>query len=430
MLVGAVAGLNALSQRGPEAQTAYRTTAPNWLAQLAAGLGFTLGRGNKAASLGATSLEGWIKYRVLDKQGNQMLDAQGRDLAGVDYVAGTGQWEYLQTGVRVPDNGVIEVMAGTSGSGEAVYFDNLRVEQTGGLIVQEQHQYAYGAPLPGLSYVVGNRRYRYGYQGQYAEHDSLTGFESFELRLYNNRVGRWMNYDPKGQFDSPYIGMANNPVSQIDPDGGRVPLPKFRPSGYGLHAAKGISNALRLSLQTASSVTRTFSRQQVGLSRIAASDFHFFDRSHEDAAYDYMNIKGTHSKKEIAAYLVSDAKTGEEGVLILPWISNSYGTSKPDINLSVSSKTIHDYKGRVFNILVSVHLHPIAEHGTLSSPADRKTLKSIDIPGYILNRSFIYKIDLNEGIGEQSPGPTEIQLPSPAMRQRGMNRPSLFPPTK
>ncbi|MGI4760326.1 MAG: hypothetical protein ACRYF0_06450 [Janthinobacterium lividum] len=220
VLVGAVAGLNALSQRGPEAQTAYRTTAPNWLAQLAAGLGFTLGRGNKAASLGATSLEGWIKYRVLDKQGNQMLDAQGRDLAGVDYVAGTGQWEYLQTGVRVPDNGVIEVMAGTSGSGEAVYFDNLRVEQTGGLIVQEQHQYAYGAPLPGLSYVVGNRRYRSGYQGQYAEHDSLTGFESFELRLYNSRIGRWMSYDPEGQFSSPYVGMGNNTVSGLDPDGG------------------------------------------------------------------------------------------------------------------------------------------------------------------------------------------------------------------
>lgn len=219
VLVGAAAGVNALSQRGPDGQVVYGTNNRNWLSLLAAGLGFTLGQ-RGPTSLGSTALEGWIKYRVLDAQGNPMLDAQGQEVKGVDYLLGTGKWEYLQTGVRVPQDGTLEVMAGTSGTGEAVYFDNLRVEQTGGLIVQEQHQYAYGAPLPGLSYMVGNRRYRYGYQGQYAEHDSLTGFDSFELRLYNSRIGRWMSYDPEGQYSSPYIGMGNNPVSRIDPDGG------------------------------------------------------------------------------------------------------------------------------------------------------------------------------------------------------------------
>jgi RHS repeat-associated protein len=214
VLAGAAAGLAPLSQRGAEGPaTAYATNSPNWLSLLAGGLGFTLGGGNQAASLGNTSLTGWIKYRVLDDNGTEI--ASGRD-----YLLGTGQWEYLQTGVRVAQNGTIEVMAGTTGTGEAVYFDNLRVEQTGGLIVQEQHQYAFGAPLPGLSYVVGTKRYRYGYQGQYAEHDEETGFESFELRLYNSRIGRWMSNDPYGQFNSPYVGMGNNPVSGVDPDGG------------------------------------------------------------------------------------------------------------------------------------------------------------------------------------------------------------------
>ncbi len=221
VLVGAAAGVNAFSQRGVDGQTTYSTTNSNWLSLLAAGLGFTIGQG-APASLGATSLEGWIKYRVLDAQGIPMLDAQGQEIKGIDYLLGTGQWEYLQTGVRVPQDGTIEVTAGTSGTGEAVYFDNLRVEQTDGLIVQEQHQYAFGAPLPGLSYTVGTKRYRYGYQGQYAEHDAETGFESFELRLYNSRVGRWLSYDPEGQFSSPYVGMGNNPVSGVDPDGGSV----------------------------------------------------------------------------------------------------------------------------------------------------------------------------------------------------------------
>jgi RHS repeat-associated protein len=240
VLVGAAAGVNALSQRGPEGQRVYGTNNSNWLSLLAAGLGFTLGQ-RTPTTLGSTALEGWIKYRVLDAQGNPMLDTQGQEIKGVDYLLGTGKWEYLQTGVRVPQDGILEVMAGTSGIGEAVYFDNLRVEQTGGLILQEQHQYAYGAPLPGLSYTVGNRRYRYGYQGQYAEHDSLTGFESFELRLYNSRIGRWMSYDPQGQFSSPYVSMGNNPVSGVDPDGGfssSQPFLSFVGNGTGL--VKGI----------------------------------------------------------------------------------------------------------------------------------------------------------------------------------------------
>jgi len=256
LLAGAAAGVNSLSQRGAEGQTtAYATTSPNWLSLLAAGLGFTLGQGNQPASLGATSLEGWIKYRVLDEQGQEV--ATGRD-----YLLGTGKWEYLQTGVRVEQNGTIEVMAGTSGSGEAVYFDNLRVEQTGGLIVQEQHQYAFGSPLPGLSYTVGNKRYRYGYQGQYAEHDDETGFESFELRLYNSRVGRWMSYDPEGQFDSPYVGMGNNPVSGVDPDGGWSGPPGHWFSGgfrYGTSATKGLSKLTKLGMQLGSSALRSVS---------------------------------------------------------------------------------------------------------------------------------------------------------------------------
>jgi hypothetical protein len=32
-------------------------------------------------------------------------------------------------------------------------------------------------------------------------------------------LARWLSVDPKNQFASPYVGMGNNPVSSIDPDG-------------------------------------------------------------------------------------------------------------------------------------------------------------------------------------------------------------------
>ena len=60
---------------------------------------------------------------------------------------------------------------------------------------------------------------RYGYQGDFAEEDDETGFNHFESREYDPVIGRWMVMDPAGQFASPYLGMGNNPISGVDPDG-------------------------------------------------------------------------------------------------------------------------------------------------------------------------------------------------------------------
>jgi RHS repeat-associated protein len=76
--------------------------------------------------------------------------------------------------------------------------------------------YPFGMPLPNKQITDGN--YRYNFQGQ--EKDPETGMEAFELRLWDGRLGRWLSVDPMHEFDSPYIGMGNNPINVIDPDGG------------------------------------------------------------------------------------------------------------------------------------------------------------------------------------------------------------------
>jgi RHS repeat-associated protein len=62
--------------------------------------------------------------------------------------------------------------------------------------------------------------YRYGYQGQFAETDPETGKPAFQLRLYDPRINRWLTTDPYNQYHSPYVGMGNDWVNSIDPDGG------------------------------------------------------------------------------------------------------------------------------------------------------------------------------------------------------------------
>ena len=80
--------------------------------------------------------------------------------------------------------------------------------------------YPFGMAMPGRE-VVNGEPYRYAYQGQ--EKDPETGKEAFQLRLWDGRIGRWLTIDPKKQYASPYLGMGNNPIIGIDPDGGFCP---------------------------------------------------------------------------------------------------------------------------------------------------------------------------------------------------------------
>lgn len=64
--------------------------------------------------------------------------------------------------------------------------------------------------------------YRYGYQGEFAEKEKELGgsINSFELRLWDSSIGRWLTTDPIKAGFSPYWGMNNNPLRFYDETGG------------------------------------------------------------------------------------------------------------------------------------------------------------------------------------------------------------------
>jgi len=69
-------------------------------------------------------------------------------------------------------------------------------------------------------YLSNGEKYRFGYQGDFSEDDTEeTGFNHFEAREYDSRLGRWMVMDPARQYASGYLGIGNNPISGVDPDG-------------------------------------------------------------------------------------------------------------------------------------------------------------------------------------------------------------------
>jgi RHS repeat-associated protein len=92
-------------------------------------------------------------------------------------------------------------------------------ESNGSLkLVSAADYYPFGMLMPNKATTPGE--YRFGYQGQFSEKDEETGYNQFELRLWDGRLGRWLTTDPAGQYASPYLGMGNSPVNRIDPDGG------------------------------------------------------------------------------------------------------------------------------------------------------------------------------------------------------------------
>ncbi|MEO7311691.1 MAG: RHS repeat-associated core domain-containing protein [Chitinophagaceae bacterium] len=73
--------------------------------------------------------------------------------------------------------------------------------------------------LPGRKYSTGNQ-YRYGFNGKENDRNISEGGQDFGARIFESRLGRWLACDPKtNPYESPYVGIADDPVNNVDPDG-------------------------------------------------------------------------------------------------------------------------------------------------------------------------------------------------------------------
>jgi RHS repeat-associated protein len=102
--------------------------------------------------------------------------------------------------------------------GSKVWFDDVKVTHTYSRVTLASDYYAFGDIMREQK-SPDDLIYRYTYQGGYSERDLETKWQHFEAREFDPVVGRWTSRDPARQFYSPYVGMGNNPISGVDPDG-------------------------------------------------------------------------------------------------------------------------------------------------------------------------------------------------------------------
>ncbi|WP_123877500.1 RHS repeat-associated core domain-containing protein [Flagellimonas maritima] len=156
-------------------------------------------------------------YYVRDVAGQTMAvysDAGGNLVLAEQPIYGAGRVGVAYNGANNAKNYIYE-LTDHLGNVRAVFMKNGNDASLEGYT----DYYPGGMAMPSKQIQDANA-YRYGYQGQYAEKDEETGLNAFELRMYDPRIMRWLSPDPYGQYKSPYIGMGNDPVNRVDPDGG------------------------------------------------------------------------------------------------------------------------------------------------------------------------------------------------------------------
>ena len=125
--------------------------------------------------------------------------------------------ERLAMNVSITEPGYIYAWVSNGSENTKVWFDDFCVAHTSTFVTQATDYAAWGDVL--REQKTDESIYRYNYQAQFAERDLETGWNHFGLREYDPVIGRWTATDPAGQYCSPYIGMGNNPLNLVDPDG-------------------------------------------------------------------------------------------------------------------------------------------------------------------------------------------------------------------
>jgi RHS repeat-associated protein len=177
---------------------------------------------------GSNNAKAFVNYILFDDQMKYVS-------SGADPVNAGGGYKlhdyFINNPISVAKSGYIYIFVSNE-SNLPVYFDNLAITHTPGVILEENSYYPFGLVQAGISSkamtIIIKNRYKYNgkelQNGEFADDTGLE-LEDYGARMYDPQIGRWHTQDPlafKYFAFTPYNYVADNPIIFLDPDGKEI----------------------------------------------------------------------------------------------------------------------------------------------------------------------------------------------------------------
>jgi|GEM_PF-928933 len=170
--------------------------------------------------------------------------------------SGNGAPTLVLPDIKAPKNGYAYVYVSNE-SDETVYFDNLQVTNDHGVILEEDHYYAYGLKIAGISSKVlpdpneGFVQNKNLYNDKELIDEADLDWYDYGFRNYDPQIGRFTQLDPLTDDYrdlTPYQYASDEPIANIDLDGLEGDLASVAGSAGAASAALGNTGVAALVL--------------------------------------------------------------------------------------------------------------------------------------------------------------------------------------
>lgn len=137
---------------------------------------------------------------------------------------GNGAAPLVLPDVKAPKNGYAFIYVSNEND-EPVYFDNFNVQLNRGRIIEEDHYYAYGLKIAGISSQKyadpneGNIDNKYLYNDKEVFDEADVDWYDYGFRNYDAQIGRFVEIDPLAWdflFNSPFDYAIDDPIRFVD----------------------------------------------------------------------------------------------------------------------------------------------------------------------------------------------------------------------